>query len=149
MWVHDLKPCRHRFRRKPWLEIGENTPISSSEISAKSFSIAVLRNTQLPPDEIEARIDKIANMYSNETVSFEEFLNFNKFLQGLDDFAIALRFMEKGKFKIGPKELAQAVKITIDVELPELITNIMYSRVPQKKILFENSRFPLGMSCYV
>ena len=109
------------------LQIEEDTNIAtSSKISARSFAIAVLRNTQLPPDEIEARITKIANIYPDETINFEDFIDYNKFLLSLDDFAIGLRFMEKSDFKIGPQELAHAVKITVDVELPELITDIMY-----------------------
>ena len=45
----------------------------------------------------------------------------------LEDFATGLHFMERSECKIGPKEFKHAVKITIDIELPELITDIMYN----------------------
>ena len=109
------------------LQNDENMPNTLSGISAKSFAIAVLRNTQLPQDEVEARVQKIHKLYPHERINFEDFFNYNRFLMSLEDFATGLHFMERSEFKIGPNEFKHAVKITIDIELPELITDIMYN----------------------
>ena len=95
-------------------------------ISAKSFAITVLRNTQFPPEEIKLRIDKIAKLFPETRVDFQVFFDFNRFMLSLDDFAKGLQFLEQSEGGVGPVELGQAIKVTTGADLPMYVINIIF-----------------------
>ena len=112
--------------KKKYVHDSIQPPAFKKTISAKSFAITVLRNTQFPPEEIKLRVDKIQALFPEHRVDFPSFTDFNKFLLSLDNFAKGLQFLEQSGTGVGPKELRQAIKITTGAELPMHMISIIF-----------------------
>jgi len=92
------------------LTLPDNPQAENFNISAKLFTQAILRNTQLPSNQIDIKLETVEEKFKDTTISFDEFVNFNKLLLSLDDFVQIVNFLEQSNQEIGLMLLLKRLK---------------------------------------
>ncbi|XP_037941310.1 calcium uptake protein 3, mitochondrial-like isoform X4 [Teleopsis dalmanni] len=99
------------------------------QISELDFAKILLRYTYLAADEYDKFLDRLLSRIKDEEqgITFEEFRDFCRFLNNLDDFAIAMRMYTLADRAISKNDFSRAVKICTGFTLSKHLIDTVFA----------------------
>eukprot|EP00794_Sanderia_malayensis_P006954 gene6954-7735_t len=100
---------------------------SMKTISEIDFARILLRNTVLTADEHAGYLDRLQKRVLNPTgVTLDEFKSFNRFLNNIDDFIVAMRMVNMTNQPIGQDAFIRAIKVSTGEDINPYLINVVF-----------------------
>jgi len=100
---------------------------SMKTISELDFARILLRNTVLSPDEHRGYLDRLRERIPEpQGVTLDDFKAFNRFLNNIDDFIVAVRMFNMMHEPIGQDVFIRAIKVSTGEDINPHIINVVF-----------------------